>query len=139
MTEETNERKPHDLVFGPMNVHRASWLEHWLEGPGIDLSGIYRHVDEYWRANSPEPRKHMGSDLAHVTQIARYLLAELFRVENKLPEEERLERCPMCGHPYWTRPLQGDSMDFEHDFTKRRCRCCSHVRDEPVKNDTGNE
>jgi len=129
MTSTKKERKPHDLVFGPLPTASVSSLEYWLEGSGFELEGIYRHVDAYWRGQDPPPREHADADLAHMTQIARYLLAELFRVENKLPEKEQTERCPMCGHPYWTRPHRSDGIDFELDFTKRQCRCCRHVRD----------
>jgi len=128
MIEKKIERKPHDLVFG--RSQDAFALEHSLEDGFLDMEGVYEYADNVRRFRDPSPREHVEHDLANTTQLVRYLLAELFRVENKLPKDEQKERCPMCGHPYWTRPHKADSMDFEYDYSKKRCRCCGHVRKE---------
>jgi hypothetical protein len=127
MTSTKKERKPHDLVLG--RNQDAFTLEHSLEDGFLDMEAIYEYADKIRRSQDPPPRKHAEHDIAQTAQLVRYLLAELFRVENKLPKDEQKDRCPMCGHPYWTRPHKSDSMDFEYDYSKKRCRCCSHVRD----------
>lgn len=124
----------HPLVFGPIRGGSLINLVSGLEDADIDLVTIYQHCDATFRGKNPSPLSHPEHKLLQLTFLVRYLVAELHAVEEKLPAADRSDRCPMCGFTCWSRPLRIDATLAEacwHDFTRRECRACHHVRPEP--------
>lgn len=125
--------KPHPLVFGLHGEGNMASIVASLQGANLDVEKLYEHFDARRRGQTTDDLRHADYCLMAMTELTRYLVAELHYVEGKLPPEQRQERCPMCGHTSWDRPLKSDpsGLDVTHDFSRRSCRCCGHERPEP--------
>jgi len=129
--------KPHPLVFGPIKGMSTLTLLASLDGLYLDVAGLYEHCDAVYLGAEPDPRPRGPSELTGATQLIRWLVAEIHRLDGLVPEDERLNRCPICACPSWSRPLLDKAKrkalfpkGAHYDFTRRACSCCHHVRPE---------